>query len=501
MQTPAVDYSDVQGLVRYGYSSLNEACLLLLTIRDVNAARSWLTEAPISNAIQLAQAPDTALQIAFTADGLRALQLPLSVLAGFSDEFLAGMTDPNRSRRLGDVAENSPANWHWGGPNTVPHAVLMLYAKKGQLETWTARVQGPNFAAAFDILRALPTSDLDNTEPFGFADGISQPQTDFDRQRKIKDNGNGNELEYGNLVALGEFLLGYPNEYDRYTDRPLLPQSELASSILSAAEDAPDKLDLGKNGTYLVLRTLSQDVRSFWQFVDKAANQDPQARKKLAEAMVGRSMDGHPLVPLSQQSIAGIDAAGASLNQFTYDSDPNGTRCPFGAHIRRANPRNADLPPGSSGLLKHILHIFGFSITGFRNDVMASTRFHRILRRGREYGPPMTVDEALASTEPDTAERGIQFICLSANICRQFEFVQGSWLMSTKFNALTEESDPLLGNRQPVRGCPFTDTFSVPQETGLRRRITGLPQFIRVRGGAYFFLPSLRAIQYLSQLK
>ena len=501
MQTSAVDFSDVQGLARYGYSKLTEASFLLLAVRDVGAARDWLVSAPVTNAVQLSQAPEMAMQIAFTADGLRALGLPPDVLAGFSDEFVAGMTDPNRSRRLGDIAANSPTNWSWGGPNNAPHAVLMLYAKQGQLDTWTAKVQGPNFAAAFDILRTLPTSDLDNAEPFGFADGISQPQPDFDGQRRIKDNGNGNELDYTNLVALGEFLLGYPNEYDKYTDRPLLPPDQLASSILSPAEDVPDKRDLGKNGTYLVLRTLEQNVPLFWQFVDKAATHDPQARKRLAEAMVGRTMEGQPLLPLSRSTIAGIDQQNASQNQFTYDGDLDGTRCPFGAHIRRANPRNADLPPGSSKFFRHVFRIFGFCISGFRSDVMASTRFHRILRRGREYGSPMTVDQALASPAPDGKERGIQFICLNANISRQFEFVQGSWLMSTKFDALTEESDPLLGNRQPVAGCPFTDTFSMPQDTGPRQRITGLPQFIRVRGGACFFLPSLRAIRYLSQLK
>ena len=70
--------------------------------------------------------------------------------------------------------------------------------------------------------------------------------------------------------------------------------------------------------------------------------------------------------------------------------------------------------------------------------------------------------------------------------------------MSTKFNALTEESDPLLGNRENVEGSPYTNTFSVPLKSGLPDRLMNLPQFVTVRGGAYFFLPSLSALRYFS---
>lgn len=71
-------------------------------------------------------------------------------------------------------------------------------------------------------------------------------------------------------------------------------------------------------------------------------------------------------------------------------------------------------------------------------------------------------------------------------------------MVSTKFSGLTGESDPLLGNRQPIPGCPVTSDFTVPKEGGLGRRFSGLPQFVTVRGGAYFFLPSLRALRYFA---
>lgn len=492
MTTYAVDFSDVQGLVRFGYRTLTEASFLLLRIRDVRAAAAWLASAPISNAVELAKPPQTALQVAFTRDGLEALGLPPAVVSGFSDEFVSGMWgEENRSHRLGDIAANAPQGWRWGGPDNVPHVLLMVYAQDGQLQSWTDKIKGAAWETAFELIASLATSDLQGVEPFGFTDGISQPTLDWERQRTASD-----QLAYTNVSCLGEFLLGYPNEYGRYTDRPLLA-NDSSNTMLPEAEDVPGMRDLGRNGTYLVLRQLQQDVRGFWQFVDRQANANPQAREQLAWSMVGRRRNGDPLMPLSSSPIPGVKAATPS-NQFTYDSDVNGTRCPFGAHVRRANPRNSDFPPGTGGFFSQLLHNLGFTHPGIREDIMSSTRFHRVLRRGREYGPGLSPEQALQPDYPDNAEHGIQFIGLNANISRQFEFVQGAWIMSTKFNGMTGESDPLLGNRQPIPGCPVTDNFLLPQESGLPRRVTGVPQFVTVRGGAYFFLPGIRALKFIA---
>jgi deferrochelatase/peroxidase EfeB len=150
------------------------------------------------------------------------------------------------------------------------------------------------------------------------------------------------------------------------------------------------------------------------------------------------------------------------------------------------------------GLISHLIQTFGFGRKGLRDDLISPTRFHRLLRRGREYGEGLSPQDALKPAPPNDSERGLHFICLNSNIGRQFEFVQGAWLMSTKFDGLSEESDPLMGNREPVNGCPITNTFSRPRDHGLRQRVTDLPQFVTVRGGAYFFLPSLRALRYFA---
>jgi hypothetical protein len=95
------------------------------------------------------------------------------------------------------------------------------------------------------------------------------------------------------------------------------------------------------------------------------------------------------------------------------------------------------------------------------------------------------------------APRGIHFVSLGANIARQFEFLQSAWMMSTKFDGMTDESDPLLGSRETIEGAGPSNTFSIPTEKAGNRTLCGLPRFVTVVGGAYFFLPSLPALRYL----
>ena len=503
MNVSPVDYSDVQGLVRFGYARLTEACYFLVNVREIAAARRWLATAPITTAVTLNPLPKTALQVAFTLQGLEALRVPESVIAGFSAEFIAGMaSDQDRSRRLGDIGANSPGNWGWGTADRVPHAVVMLFAEAGLLDSWKQSIRGQSWSAAFEEVECLTTSDMGGREPFGFIDGISQPEIDWDQSRKVPINGY--ERKYSNQVSLGEFLLGYRNEYGKYTDRPLLDPQDPAGVDLPFAEDLSAKKDLGRNGTYLVMRQLAQDVRGFWQFLDEATNSNPEERYKLGSFMVGRALaDGPPLVPLSREAIAGISDLhnGIQQNQFTYDLDVDGTRCPYGAHIRRANPRNPDIPGDPKGLISTLIRILGFGNRNIREDLIASTRFHRIVRRGREYGRKLTPEDALQPASPQDGETGLHFLAINSNIQRQFEFIQAAWLTRTKFDGMTEESDPLLGNRAPVIGCPFTNTFSLPQSEGIRKRIMGLPQFINVKGVAYFFLPGISALRYLGRLQ
>lgn len=482
-QGSAVELDDVQGIVRFGYKHHKEACFLLLRVKDRVAARAWLAQAPVASALVADPLPQTALQIAFTGEGLRALGIPSDLIDGFAEEFVCGMAgDEDRVRRLGDLGPSHPSHWHWGVGERMPHLLLLLYALPGWLDGWRQEIEA-RCEAGFERLARLTAADLRGREPFGFADGISQPELDWERRRPVEDR---DRLEYGNLSCLGEFLLGYPNEYGLYTDRPLLDPARDPAGMLPRAEERPDRADLGRNGSYLVMRQLHQDVQGFWQYLQERAGGERDLARRWAEAMVGRTLDGTPLV-----------ASGDGPNAFTYESDPEGLRCPLGAHIRRANPRNADLPPDGPGILSRLKRILGFDAHARALDLVASTRFHRLVRRGREYGEQLSLEQALSDT-PAAGELGLHFICLAANIGRQFEFVQSAWVVGTRFNGLPNEGDPLLGHRQPDPDGSPTDRYSIPRADGPDQRLDGLPHFVTVRGGAYFFLPGIRALRYLA---
>lgn len=489
------DAADTQGLLRAGYGSLPDACFVLLRIADPGAARAWLAAAPITSMADLDTLRTTALNLALSQEGLRALHLSEPVMAGFSAEFLSGMAgDDGRSRRMGDVGTNDPAHWDWGVGARAPHLVLLIYAAAGGLAAWQQQLMMPPWDRAFSVLQTLPTAALDAREPFGFVDGVSQPVVDW---TGTPDPSEAAHETYSNLIAVGEMLLGYPNEYGKYTQRPLIAPAAAADTLLPTAEDRPELHDLGRNGTYLVLRQLRQDVTGFWRYMDRQTAGNPAARVALAEAIVGRHMSGEPLLP-GGTAIPGVgpDTEATRRNGFTYAADTTGLNCPFGAHVRRANPRNADLPVGTHGVLNRLWWDLGLVRQQPRDDLIASTRFHRILRRGRDYGAQATPDEALATTEP--LDAGLHFACLNANIARQFEFVQGAWLAGIAFDGLTGERDPLTAPREGLLGGVPADTFSLPQPSGLMRRIEGLPQFVTVRGGAYFFMPGLRALRWIA---
>jgi Dyp-type peroxidase family len=493
MTRPTHEAEDVQGLVQSGYTPLTEACFLLLRVLDAAAARAWLGAARVTTVADLASQVPTALHVAISADGLRALGLPASVLAGFSAEFLSGMAgDAQRSRRLGDVGANAPANWDWGARD-VPDVLLCLYAERGGLVALRESVMTADFCAGFETIVDLPTSNMGGHEPFGFTDGVSQPSFDLSGARRPDARGDA-ALAYGNALAAGELLLGYTNEYGRITGRPLVESSLPGSESLLPATGDGGRRDLGRNGTYLVFRQLAQDVRGFWRFAAAHATAAGGDATTLAEAMVGRHLSGAPLLPLEPNRLRGVgpDPDDVRLNNFTYASDPKGLRCPLGAHVRRANPRNGDMPGGRQGLLSQAICMLGFSGgDDLRYDTIASSRFHRILRRGREYGQTLTPEQAVADASPDAPDiaTGLHFICLNANISRQFEFVQNAWLASAKFDGLIGEADPLLGNREPFPAGQATDGFG---------RLSGVPRFITVRGGAYFFLPGVRALRFIA---
>jgi Dyp-type peroxidase family len=468
-----LDLQDIQGLIIRGYGNLRAACYLLLEINSPAAAKLWLSA--LANAITSGQAKpeEKAVNVAFTYTGIKKLGLEPALATMFSNEFITGMATPHRSLLLGDVEESSPMQWSWGGPDTKPiDMVLILFAVndtkladiyKGYTNEFTTN-------GLLEILK-LETVDLGDKEHFGFHDGISQPMIEDLSQAKTSPM---------DRIKAGEFLLGYPNEYGLYTDRPVLKPALDPKGLLPRARGGSGNVDFGRNGSYLVFRQLRQDVRSFWQFLDEATknpdgSSNPATRLKLASQVVGRWPSGAPLLQTPDQD----DPRLADANNFAYyQTDPYGCNCPIGAHVRRANPRDSlDPEPGSA-------------------QSIAIGKRHRILRRGREYGPPIDQAELLSikKTIAEDQERGLHFLCLNANISRQFEFVQHTWVNNPHFNGLYDDADPIIGTHSSDGS-----TFTI-QAQPVRKRLTSLPRFVSVVGGAYFFMPGIKAIHYLAGL-
>lgn len=448
---------DAQALVGRGFGSLDGARYVLLRVEDAAAARHCLRGLAVTSEAQARASRLTrVLQMAFTAAGLRALGLAVDVIPGFAPEFLDGLSgDPSRSRRLGDVENCAPSRWRWGGEAGEPHVLLILLAKQADIDDYLAEVLAALPEAACSVTLVNAGSGPVGREPFGFVDGVSQPDVDWEGTLKP---GGAKDRLYREDIALGEFLLGHANEY-------------------GFVADYPETEGIGRNGTYLVYRQLEQDVAGFWRWTVQRAGEG--GALALAERMVGRRIDGDPLPALG----------GEARNGFTFATDPDGAICPIGAHIRRANPRSGDDPRGRRGFLGDLVSSLGLKGTAM-HDAVASARFHRLLRRGRPYGTPPD-PQALIAGEVPVEECGLHFICLNASLARQFEFVQGSWIASPYFGGLSGEQDPLLGNRCPANGGAPTDAFGYHDDHGTPRLVAGLPRFVTVVGGAYFFLPGL----------
>jgi deferrochelatase/peroxidase EfeB len=121
-------------------------------------------------------------------------------------------------------------------------------------------------------------------------------------------------------------------------------------------------------------------------------------------------------------------------------------------------------------------------------DTAANVNRRRMIRRGATYGPPLP-----EGAPEDGQERGIAAFVICGSLIRQFEFAQNVWANDRNFHELGNERDPIIGNQDG------TLEFKIPRRP-IRKRIAGLPAFTTVRGGAYFFLPGLKALRYLTAL-
>jgi Dyp-type peroxidase family len=495
--TFAVDLADVQAVIPSGLGDRPFSSYVFLRFEGAQGARSWLTSLhPAvtrgsevrSPAGQTRQRPAAVVNVGLSFDGLGALGLSEPALRSFPEAFRDGMASPRRVHILGDSGRSAPAEWEVGGTRQgAMHAVLVLHAESEVALALLLEKERERIAEAGGVSEIPGTAQegyrpQNGKEPFGFRDGISQP--------RVAGFGGGDRSG----LATGEFLLGYPNHYQFVPAGPLVPRGEDPDGLLP---DDPNPhhggayRDLGHNGSYLVYRKLQQDVAGFWRLLLQAAERlsgrpDPDRAVYLASKLVGRWPSGAPIT----QAREADEPLRSKENAFGYArDDATGQGCPLGAHIRRMNPRDHVPPAGPES----------------SRSISAS---HRLLRRGRVYGAPL-FDQAildgpldfarriaLASLEDDGQARGIHFLAVCANLERQFEFIQQTWANNPHFGGLVDNRDPLVGVGDPPDAHP--DRMTIPGEP-LRVRVGPLPRLVTMRGGGYFFLPSLAALRHLAR--
>jgi Dyp-type peroxidase family len=433
---PGVETGDIQGNVLHGYGNrLPCARYVSLRIPDPEAGRALLATVwpRITNAHHWRDVPPVrALNVAVSHLGLEKLGVPGALRAQFPPEFVEGMAA--RAQRLGDCGKGAPEEWD-GEVREIELLAIVHGADPDQLEREHAQLVRDARAAGVTPEKPIEAAFLpDSREHFGYRDGLSQPAIDL--APSANDAGQGVRGRFGRerSLALGEFVHGYRDEDGVFGTAPPPPFS--------------------RNGTFMVMRKLHQDVDGFQALVDDLAEHHFNRDHELAAAKIaGRWKDGTPLIVRPLTSMPAPALPPAKLNDFRYDADPRGYKCPIGAHVRRANPRDSM----------------------FDGDVR--TRRHRIIRRGMPY--------------TDGDEKGLVFVCFNASIARQFEVVSG-WLRDGSPFGLGRDADVMTGNANGDSSGKATFQGDVPV-------LAAIPgPLVWARGGEYLFLPSVSALDVLA---
>jgi Dyp-type peroxidase family len=466
-----LESGEIQTVFFSPLGSLPHGCMLAVRIPEtLRRARkkAWLEFVAAKVSFGESVPSERATMIAFGPDGLRRLGLESDSdhdpLSKFPVAFRQGMGSAARSRILDDIGDSAPEHWQWGSPARPVDAVVICYAAspemlKADVAEFTRRSKSAGMVLVAELPLAIRRNGKKAVEHFGFVDGVSQPV--------IKGTPRASSsIPEQHLVSTGEFLFGYRDEHGFYPPTPTVRPSHDRCGVLPAlradnlTSDDSRLRDFGRNGSFLVVRQFEQHVDRFKGYCLAAAEErnDPEITPRwIAAKMVGRWPDGTSLV----RNPDGRPGRTPD-NDFTFGAeDPQGLRCPLGAHVRRSNPRD------SLG-------------EDHETQIRIGNR-HRILRIGRTY----------ERENGDKTEKGLLFMCLNADIERQYEFMQQTWVSSASFHGLLAEKDPTIGAQ--VSG----GRFSIPRWEGAVV-LKGMPSFVTTRGGGYFFLPSRAALRYLT---
>lgn len=238
----------------------------------------------------------------------------------------------------------------------------------------------------------------------------------------------------------------------------------------------PDPLGApGASGSYFVFRKLEEKVKAFKiqeQNLATALGLVGEKRELAGALVVGRFEDGTPVTLFDEPKIEGSATpnGGVAPNNFTYALDQAGAKCPFQGHIRKSNPRGT----GPGGL--------------------ADENSRRMARRGITYGA--RTDDFKDIEKMPEGGVGLLFMSYQRSIADQFEFIQKLWVNNPNFPQAGVGIDPTIGQGGntplPVQKWPkvWDDLAAGTVDFDFR-------DFVVMRGGEYFFAPSLSGIANL----
>jgi Dyp-type peroxidase family len=441
----------------------------------------------------------TWLNIAFSFDVLELLAPDGA--KQFTDEAfrqnLAGRAVERLNDPAGPDAEGNPRQWLFGKRGEEPDVVVIVASDDQADVEKTAKMLVEGLPSQLKELYRIAGATLSGTmkghEHFGYLDGVSQPGLrgrasldPFDvltRRQNPDDPGQGKPGQ--DLIWPGEFVFGYPGQDPRAKDIA----KPGPNSLFAGPKGARVGPDWAKDGSYLVVRRLRQDVARFEAFFDSTGKKLGVDGTLLGAKLVGRWKSGAPILraPDEDVPLLGDDECANNHFEFEEDSDPIESRsrefcsdhvfpqaradkagdvCPFASHIRKTYTRDdSSLSSPEMG--------------------EASAQTHRLLRRGIPF------------TNDDT-DRGLLFACYQTSIVDQFEFVQQS-ANDPNFKQRGTGHDLIIGqhngpNHDRSRSC-------VVRLHDGEHEIVAPRDFVIPTGGGYFFAPSIQAIERLSKQK
>lgn len=436
--TGQLDLEDIQHFL-LARTPARAARYEFLSFANADAGHAWLAGIvdKVGTAASVgADSPDARwVTVGFTWNGLRMLGVDETSLATFPDEFREGLA--TRATILGFTGASQPDHWDAGLTEPSLHAIAILFARDAAERDRAAQAHQA-YLSEIGGITLVSFLDLEAISPDG------KPREHFgylDRLSEIPIEGIGAEPTPGSgpRIKAGEFFLGYADETGA---TPVSPKPE----------------ELTRNGSYVAYLRMQEHVGAFREFL-RTQGKTREGEELIAAKLMGRWRGGAPLVLSPDKDDPELGADLQRTNDFAYaEADPRGYRCPVGAHIRRMNPR----------------------------DTAESIQRHRMIRRGGTYGPALPDD-----APDDGVDRGIAAFIGCASLSRQFEFAMNVWTNDPSFMGLENERDPIIGTHDGT----FDMTFP---KLPIRKKITGLPAFTTIRGGAYFFLPGIRALTVLA---